>query len=989
MLQLQFDPKQEYQLQAVESIVRLFEGLPPTAAGDILGDETVPNLPPFEDLDENWLLDNLNAVQEDNGIEPSPALDMDEGLVLEGAGDEAHRSPHFTVEMETGTGKTYVYLRTIYELRKRLGWGKFIIVVPSVAIYEGVCKNFDITREHFRALYGNETVNLIRYDGAQLSRLRTFATSTFCEVMVMTLDSFNKISNVVYKPTEKLPGELKPFEFIQQTRPVVILDEPQNMGSDKSKQALRTLHPLVTLRFSATHRENPNLVYRLTPFDAFRLGLVKKIEVLGVTERENVNQITDAPLLALQGVTGSGAALRAQVLVFARGTSGTKEATLTLRRNDDLGLKTKRAEYAGYVVETISIEGGTPTVEFSNGVCLGPGGLGLSRPELFRVQIEKTVEQHLRRQEELRARGIKVLSLFFIDRVANFTASDGLIRLLFDQAFDKLKKGYPQWKDQRAENVRSAYFAQKKAKTGDAESIDTEGRNASERDAEKAAFQLIMRDKEKLLSLDEPVSFLFAHSALREGWDNPNVFQICTLNQTVSTMRKRQEIGRGLRLCVDQSGARVPADEVNTLTVIANSAYKDYADNLQKEYEEDGLSAPPPPSDARKADAHRNDKIFKSTAFRDLWTRLSRPTDYAFNLDTDALIEECGNRLNGKTFTAPVIVVERGRFVQTRLALQLDRILDNGKAKVRVTVEDTQGDEREVAVTVKEGEDLKTKTGEDRLRGFRVTNISGSGDDATLTFGNDITLTPHDVYRTDGADGFKPAERFQMAPREAFPVPDLLARAARETGLTRPTLNRIFKALRPEKAEFLLRNPEGFIATFIAEVNNALADHIAERITFSSSGGNGGGGDEERLEALFPATKKFTQRELHDAGARGLYDQVQTDSGVEISFVEMVRDDTQLVFYFKFPPAFKVALPKQIGNYNPDWGLGRLSEDGITLHYIRETKGSTDIAKLQWSHEKRKIECARKYFEALGLDYRPVTGKIADWWQPWQVTGKL
>ncbi len=656
---------------------------------------------------------------------------------------------------------------------------------------------------------------------------------------------------------------------------------------------------------------------------------------------------------------------------------------------DDLGAKTKRNEYSNYVVEEISLVGGTPSVEFSNGVCLGPGGLGLSRPEIFRVQIEKTVEQHLRRQEELRERGIKVLSLFFIDRVANFTAPDGLIRLLFDEAFDKAKKSYPQWKKKRAEDVRSAYFAQKKVKSGDSEAIDTNASNTDERAAEKAAFQLIMRDKEKLLSLDEPVSFLFAHSALREGWDNPNVFQICTLNQAVSVMRKRQEIGRGLRLCVDQSGNRVAADDVNILTVVANSAYKDYADNLQKEYEEDGLSAPPAPSDARKADAHRNDKVFKSKEFRSLWSKLCQPTEYSFNLDTDILVEECANRLNGKTFTAPVIVVERGRFVQTRLALQLERVLDGGKAKVRVTVEDTQGDDdRETTVTVKVGDDLKAKTGEDRLRGFRVVEISGTGDAATLTFGNEIVLTPHDVYRTDGADGFKPSERAQMAPRKSFPVPNLLARAARETGLTRPTINRIFKALRPEKAEFLLRNPEGFTSTFIAEVNNALADHIAQRITFTK-GGSGNGGDEEKLETLFPATKKFTQRELHAAGPNGLYDQVQTDSGVEISFVGILQDDTQLVFYFKFPPAFKVSLPKQIGNYNPDWGLARITDAGVTLHYIRETKGSEDINKLQWSHEKRKITCAQKYFASLGLDYRPVTGKVADWWQPWQLAGKL
>jgi type III restriction enzyme len=281
-------------------------------------------MPPFRALSEPWLYDNLRAIQQLNYVHADDLagiLDVEEGMVLEGAGSESWRYPSFTIEMETGTGKTYVYLRTIYELRKRYGFGKFIIVVPSIAIYEGVIKNFQITKDHFRAIYENETVNLIEYEGSKIRQLRAFATSTFVEVMVITLDSFNKITNLIYKPSENLPGERLPYQFIQETRPILILDEPQNMGSEKSKEALRTLHPLFALRYSATHKVIPNLVFRLTPFDAYRLSLVKKIQVYGVTERENFNQ----PFLGLEAVTlegGINAKLRTYIsCVFRRNRS--------------------------------------------------------------------------------------------------------------------------------------------------------------------------------------------------------------------------------------------------------------------------------------------------------------------------------------------------------------------------------------------------------------------------------------------------------------------------------------------------------------------------------------------------------------------------------------------------------------------------------------------------------------------------------------------
>ena len=985
-LHLQFDPNQEYQQQAVDSVVRLFDGLPRGETAFSLGGEIVPNLAPGDTLDESWLYENLCAVQQDTvlqndrPLETGMQLETDQGLVLEGAGYESWRCPHFTVEMETGTGKTYVYLRTIYELRARYGFGKFIVVVPSIAIYEGVVKNFEVTRGHFRALYGNETVNLIRYDGAQLSRLRSFATSTFCEIMVMTLDSFNKASNVLYKPTEKLQGELLPYQFLQETRPILILDEPQNMESEKSKEALRTLHPLFALRYSATHRSNPNRVYRLTPFDAYQKNLVKKIQVLGVTEQENFNR----PFLALQSVSGTGAAIRATVRTYVQQGGATREQDLVLKQSDDLYAKTKRDEHAGgYVVAEINV--GEKWVQFENGLRLdSSAAIGAMRREIFRAQIERTIETHFKTQTRLRARGIKVLSLFFIDRVANYTGQKGIIRQLFDECFDRLKQDYPEWHGQGAAEVQAGYFAQVKGKTGEnvvveTRDVDENEKKADERKAEKAAFELIMKAKEQLLGFAEPVSFLFAHSALREGWDNPNVFQICTLNQTISESRKRQEIGRGLRLCVDQSGARVLGDEVNVLTVTANTSYKQYAEDLQKEYRTAGDEEPPSPTDAGKAPARRNEAIFAHKEFRRLWDNLAKPVTPQFNLDTEQLITDCVNRLSRHPFSVPKIVIEQGGFIITRFRLSTDgKTTASGEVKMRLERQDTDGNDLVQTLTIKKGTDLARAMNDERLRGFRVTGIEGEGDGLCVTFGNGIEVEPDDAYEWTSEAGQTPRSRETASPRETYPVGNLLARAAQETGLTRPTLNRIFKAIHPEKAAFLLRNPESFIGTFISEVSNALADHIAQRIVFTPGSG---AGTPANLETLFPREKQFTQRELRDAGPKGLYDQVQIDSDNEVSFVEIVRDDTNLVFYFKFPPAFKVALPRQIGNYNPDWGLARLSNAGMSLLYVRETKGSENVQELQWAHEKRKIVCAQKYFAAVGLDYRPVKGTNADWWQ--------
>jgi type III restriction enzyme len=731
-LSLRFDPNQDYQRDAVSSVADLFDGLSRHEVQDnVLQQEIVANLPPFQALSESWLLDNLREVQKNNGLPEAMVLECDDGLVMEGAGDESWRYPNFTIEMETGTGKTYVYLRTIYELRQRFGFSKFIIVVPSIAIYEGVVKNFEITRDHFRALYGNEPVDLSRYDGSQLSRLRSFATSTSAQFMVMTLDAFNKVSNNLYKASEKLPGERKPYQFIQETRPILILDEPQNMESQRAKEALRTLHPLFALRYSATHRSSPNLIYRLTPFEAYRRDLVKKIQVLGITERDNANSAQ----VSLLNVTKGQITAKVRTTIYEHGRA--RESDLTLKQGDNLYKKTLREEHVGYVVANIDAR--AQVVEFENGERLALNeSSGAGRADIFRAQIERTIEQHIEMQERLLPKGIKVLSLFFIDRVASYVGEEGIVRKLFDEAFERLKGRSELLGRRRAEEVRGAYFAKSKTKSGEEQAIDTEGKNAAERDAEKAAFELILRDKERLLSFEEPVCFIFAHSALKEGWDNPNVFQICTLRQTNSEIRRRQEIGRGMRLCVDQTGARVPGDETNLLTVISNEGYSAFAKGLQEEYVADGDAPPPPPTDANKKWAKRNDAILEREEFRDFWAKLQRQVDYRISIDTPTLIDKCVERLNNATFPTPLVVVEKGRFVVVSYKLRLEEA-QKDRARISADVSDTDGMSKSLRDWFRIGDNMAKKLGDERLRRFTVREIIAAGDQSRVVF-DDCTL---------------------------------------------------------------------------------------------------------------------------------------------------------------------------------------------------------------------------------------------------------
>jgi type III restriction enzyme len=653
-VELHFDANEEHQVRAVESVCALFAGQPRLEPAIELklgaASAAVPNR---LNLTDDALLANLSEIQGENGLTVDNALQFIDGVAQTVDGPSAVRFPNFSVEMETGTGKTYSYVRTALELNRRYGFSKFLVIVPSVAIREGVLKDMTVTQRHFKELFENLPYRFYVYDSSRVTQVRQFALSASVEFMVMTIDSFNKASNVLRSTTDKLLGDT-PIHLVQATRPILILDEPQNMESALARAALAELNPLLALRYSATHRNPYSLVYRLTPFEAYRQGLVKRIAVASVLKESDVNK----PYVRLDRIEAKKKSISAKVTALALFKNGAvREKSLTVKRGDALSQKTARPEYDGYVVE--DIDAATQSLTFSNGVRLTKGeAAGADREAIFKEQIRYTIEEHFRRQRALRADGIKVLSLFFIDRVANYASGTGIVRTLFRDAFDALKAKDADWEATDSDSVQAAYFAAKRRRGGESEAIDTNG----ESEADKDAYDLIMRDKERLLSFDDSHAFVFSHSALREGWDNPNVFQICTLNQTVSEVKKRQEVGRGMRLCRNQEGDRVRDPQKNVLTVVVNESYEKYVEGLQGEIaaEYGAAGVPPKPANARKrALAKLRKQRTLSEDFRELWNRISRRTRYSVRIDTEALLKSVTSDIDAITVNAPRIGVTR------------------------------------------------------------------------------------------------------------------------------------------------------------------------------------------------------------------------------------------------------------------------------------------------------------------------------------------
>ncbi len=638
-MQLQYE-NLDYQHSAVMSVVGLFQG-----EGMHRYDEHVLSQENHQRVIANRLLlshdeilTNLNHIQNSHGIKPSDELnELD-----------------FSVEMETGTGKTFVYLSSIFEMNKQYGWRKFMIVVPSVAIREGVMQTLKSTKSYFANHYDNPVVHFYEYSSKNTSYLKNFAESTNIEILVINIQSFEKDDNIINQQRET--GVL--MELIRATNPIVIIDEPQNISSDNRKQAIKALNPLFTIGYSATHKDISNKVYSLNPVHAFELKLVKQIAVHSVVSDNDPNR---AYIELVEVFSKNG--IKAKIKLNVKEATQTKLKTISIKLGDDLYDKSKQNhQYQhNFIIDGLDLE--KQSITFANGITVTKEQDHESiKNDIMKAQIHATIEAHLKKEQSCKEQGIKVLSLFFIDKVENYRTNNKGELGKFYQWFEE---SYHMLTGESATDVHKGYFSQDK----NGYNKNTNGETKADNDA----YELIMQDKERLLSFDEPVRFIFSHSALKEGWDNPNVFQICTLNDSSSAIKKRQEIGRGLRLAVNQQGERIHDEKINVLTVIANDSYKEFADSLQQEYQDDcGIIF--------NSRYIKNDKDKKTVTYRSdfrtdprflaIWERIRHDTTYRTEYDSDKLITKVSEQINKMPkITAPSLSITKANIEHSKAGI--------------------------------------------------------------------------------------------------------------------------------------------------------------------------------------------------------------------------------------------------------------------------------------------------------------------------------
>ena len=677
--------KQPHQEKAVSSIVDIFQGHSKIENEyDIFDGEAVCSNKLL--LADEDILSNLHVIQKSNGVEKSDRVE----------------SLDFSVEMETGTGKTFVYIKTALELFAKYGWTKFIIIVPSIAIKEGVLNSFESMKSHFQNEF-NFPYDYFEYDSTKLGSLKHFIRDNTLQIMIMTIDSFKRAGTVLNMPREGFRST--PKESLQKTHPILILDEPQNMESDLSKAALGELHPLFTLRYSATHKNYYNLVYSLSAKEALDNGLVKQIDVLALSENQTINDIYISVKKIEIDKKSRKPVASLELIVKNRDAFITKQ--VKIKGDDDLKSKTKNSIYEGFIVDEISFK--EMYIKFENGLKLEINDVnGKVKREIQKQQISEAIYRHMQRFEALKQKDIKVLSLFFIDKVANFLSNEnGWIEDFFISEFERIKVGFENFKNVDAKEVYAYYFAKRKVGF-----VDAIKNNESDRKLAKETYDLIMKDKEKLLSFEDQHSFIFSHSALKEGWDNPNVFFITTLNDTKSEMKKRQIIGRGVRLPVDSQGQRIEDKNINRLTVIANESFDEFTRGLQQEYDIIGDTKQycKPNNLAHEKCSKRKYNEEDIKEFKELWDKLKQKTLYDIHLDTSKYMDEVAEKLKNIEVKERKIVKQFGSIEST-----FDAYVSESKSS-RVTFEEELPNivaviERQVGISKKTIIDIFEKVG--------------------------------------------------------------------------------------------------------------------------------------------------------------------------------------------------------------------------------------------------------------------------------------
>lgn len=900
-MKLQFS-HQAYQTRAVEAVVKVFDGQPLAKSDFSLtaengsvtyaADGSIGN---GLRLSDEQILTNVQAVQKTNGLPVSSELVAS----LSDNRKETFCPLNFTIEMETGTGKTYSFIKTMYELNKLYGFKKFVVVVPSVAIREGTMKNLEVTRSHFAADYANVPCVPILYNSDKPAELRHFAQSDALSVLVINIDSFTKDSNKIKQKGEQA---FAPIEYIQSVSPIVIVDEPQNFETDIRRRALLDLNPLCTLRYSATHKNPYNLLYSLNPVQAYDLGLVKQIEVDGVQADEDHNQA----FVELLSIDARPKGMTAKIRIDVDDSTGPKRKEFTLKLGDDLYKKSgdREAYKDGYILnEFLSDE----EIEFSGGRVLrvseSQGGL---TDDVMRFQIERTVAAHFAKLKNLQPIGVKVLSLFFIDKVANYRTFDddgnrvpGKFEEWFEEAFNKYASmtKYRGLIPHAANEVHDGYFSgDKKGKGSNAKTIwvDTSGTVAKD----DSTYQLIMKDKERLLNPEVPLQFIFSHSALREGWDNPNVFQICTLNETHSALKKRQEIGRGLRLCVNKHGERVEDKRVNVLTVISNESYEAFAKALQQEIEEEtGVSFEKRIKNAR-AKARIQRKVLnkeEQAIFKAIWDRISYQTRYSVKLDTIRLIRMCIDALS-----------DRNQYPKVGLPK-----VRASKAKIVMASDGVHG--------------VNTGIAEDSLEGYKV-----SVPDVYSYIQNRVHLSRSTIFSI--LDGSGRLGELTINPQSFL---DTAISAIRNTLQELLVEGIQYHEINGRRYEMSLFDED--LETYLSSVYPPNQDVVTSPIS------------KTLLQAQPLDEQKAEKGEPFSC--------VLSDSEVESQFAHDCSIDDRVKFFFKLPNQFKISTP--LGTYNPDWAV--VFEDESRIYFVAETKSSTVEAERRKS-ENLKIHCGRIHF---------------------------
>ena len=911
---------------------------------------------------------NLNDIQLRNGLRPSASL----------------VSGDFTVEMETGTGKTYVYLRSIFELNKQYGFTKFVIVVPSIAIKEGVYKTLQITQEHFRNLYTGVPFDFFLYDSSKLGQVRNFATSPHIQVMVITVGAINKQDvNNLYKDSEKTGGE-KPIDLIRATRPIIIVDEPQSVDGGlkgQGKEALDKMNPLCTLRYSATHADKHHQVFRLDAVDAYEQKLVKQIEVASASVDGGHNKA----YVRLISVSNKANKIRAVLEVDVQRATSVSREHITVQAGDDLAQRTHRPIYEGFLVEDIGCRKGDEYLQLSNQenpLRIGEAVGGVDEDAVKRQMIRRTIEEHLDKELRFKPLGIKVLSLFSFDVVehsrhydSNGVPTKGKYAEMFEAEY-KAAAAKPKFRSlfneidltHEAAEVHDGYFSiDKKGKWQ-----DTNEGNQTSRDNAERAYNLIMKDKEKLLSFETKLKFIFSHSALREGWDNPNVFQICALREMGTERERRQTIGRGLRLCVNQNGERQRGFEVNTLTVIATESYEDFAFNLQNEIEADtgirfGIVEKHQFAAIAVADEHGEAKPLGVEKSEAIWTYLKE----AGMLDAKGKVQDAlRTALKDKTFTLP-------------------EAFDSQKAEISALLKKLAGG----LVVKNAGERTPIKTRQAVLQSAAFKALWDKIKHKTtyrVQFDNEaliatciqaikdlpvVTKTRLQWRKADlaiGKGGIGTTETASSAPialeEQDIALPDILTELQDRTQLTRRSLVRILTD--SERLDDFKKNPQQFIDLVADSVNRAKRMTLVDGIKYQRIGAD-----------AYYAQELFNQEELTGhlknmlPVTKAVYEYVAYDSGsVEKEFAKDLEDNEAVKVYAKLPSWFRVPTP--LGTYNPDWAV-LMEVDGMEkLYFVVETKGSLFDEDLR-GKETAKIKCGKAHFEALAIGENPASYLVA------------